>query len=62
MINKGMGKTTVKHVFSSIRSIINLAIKEHGLAGTNGFLGTFIPDGLGETTRKPIPVNVIKDI
>ena len=59
---KGMGKSTVKRVFSSIRSIINLAIKEHGLEGNNGFLGTFIPDGLRQTTRKPIPVNVIKDI
>ena len=62
LVNKGMGKSTVKRVFSSIRSIINLAIKEHGLEGTNGFLGTFIPDGLRETTRKPIPVEVIRDI
>ncbi|MDC0398690.1 site-specific integrase [Alphaproteobacteria bacterium] len=62
LINRGMSKNTVKRVFSSIRSIINLAIKEHGLEGTNGFLGTFIPDGLRETTRKPIPVEVIKDI
>ena len=57
-----MGKSTVKRVFYCIRSIINLAIKEHGLEGTNGFLGTFIPDGLKETTRKPIPVEVIRDI
>jgi len=62
LINKGMGKSTVKRVFSSIRSIINLAIKEHGLEGSNGFLGTFIPDRLKETTRKPIPIEVIKDI
>jgi len=62
LINKGTGKSTVKRVFSSIRSILNPAIKEHGLKGTNGFLITFIPDGLGETTRKPIPVEVIKDI
>ena len=62
LINKGMGKSTVKRVFSSIRSIINLAIKEHGLEGNNGFLGTFIPDGLRETTRKPIPIEVIKNI
>jgi len=54
LIDKGMGKSTVKRVFSSIRSIINLAIKEHGLEGNNGFLGTFIPDGLRETSRKPV--------
>ena len=62
LINKGMGKSTVKRVFSSIRSIINLTITEKGLEGTNGFLGTFIPDGLKETTRKPIPIEVIRDI
>ena len=61
-IAKGMGKSTVKRVFSSIRSIINLAIKEHGLEGNNGFLGTFISDGLRVTTRKPIPVDVIRNI
>ena len=43
-------------------TICTLAIKEHGLEGNNGFLGTFIPDGLRETTRKPIPVDVIRDI
>ena len=62
LIDKGMGKSTVKRVFSGIRSIINLTITEKGLEGTNGFLGTFIPEGLKETTRKPIPVELIRDI
>ena len=57
-----MGKSTVKRVFSSIRSIINLTITEKGLEGTNGFLGTFIPEGLKEKKRKPIPANIIRDI
>ena len=62
LINKGMGKSTVKRVFSSIRSIINLTITEKGLEGTNGFLSTFIPEGIKEKKRKPIPVDIIKDI
>ena len=62
LIKRGMSKNTVKRIFSSIRSIINLAIKENGLENNNGFLGTFIPDGLKETTRKPIPIEVIKNI
>ena len=62
LINKGMGKSTVKRVFSSIRSIINLTITEKGLDGTNSFLGTFIPDALKEKKRKPIPTHIIKDI
>ena len=62
LIDKGMGKSTVKRVFSSIRSIINLTITEKGLEGTNGFLGTFIPEGLKEKKRKPIPTHIIKDI
>ena len=41
---------------------INLAIEEHELEGDNGFLGTFISDGLKETTRKPIPTHIVNDI
>ena len=48
--------------FKSIRSIINLTITEKGFEGTNGFLGTFIPEGLEEKKRKPIPTHIIKDI
>ena len=42
---QGMSLYTVKRVFAAVRSIIiNLAIAEHGIEGTNAFSGTFMPD------------------
>ena len=40
LIAQGMGRNTVKRVFSSIRSIVNLAISEMGIEGGNAFAGT----------------------
>ena len=62
LIKKGMGRNTVKRVFSSIRSIINLAIREQGLEGQNGFSGTFLPEDLLSKQRKPIPIEDVKRI
>ena len=44
-----------KRVFSSVRAVINLAIREHGLSVTNVFSGTFIPDDEIKKKRLPIP-------
>ena len=57
-----MARDTIKRVFGSIRSIINLAIKEQGLVCQNAFSGTFMPDGLRVTKRQPIPVSDIHKI
>ena len=59
LIDQGMARDTVKRVFGSIRSIINLTIKEQGLGCANAFSGTFMPDGLPVTRRPPIPVSDI---
>ncbi len=37
---KGMNINTVKRVFASVRSIINLVMREHGIKGSNAFSGT----------------------
>ena len=62
LIDQGMGRSTVQRVFSSIRSIINLAISEKGLDGQNGFVGTYLPDSLTAGERKPIPIKIIQQI
>ena len=62
LIDQGMARDTIKRVFGSIRSIINLAIKEQGLGCVNAFSGTFMPDGLRVTKRQPIPVSDIHKI
>ena len=57
-----MSRNTIKRVFGSIRSIINLTIKENGLEGHNGFSGTYLPDGLQSGERKPVPLAIIRQI
>jgi site-specific recombinase XerD len=41
---RGMSYSSVKRLFSSVKSIVNLAIREQGLTVTNVFSGTFISD------------------
>ena len=62
LIYQGMARDTIKRVFGSVRSIINLAIKEQGLGCQNAFSGTFMPEGLPVTKRQPIPVSDIHKI
>ena len=59
--DKGMGLNTVKRVFASVRSVINLNILEFGLQGGNAFSGTYMPD-LNNLSpkRKPLPVEILK--
>ena len=42
--DRGMSSSSVKRVFSSVRAVINPAIKEQGLSINHLFSGTFIPD------------------
>ena len=62
LFERGMSSFSVKRVFSSVRAIMNLAIKEHGLAITNVFNGTFIPEDNKRKERLPVPVHVIRQI
>ena len=62
LFGKGMSSASVKRVFASVKSIINLAIREHGLNCTNVFAGAFIPDDAGSAKRLPIPAQFIKSI
>ena len=55
LLERGMSSSSVKRVFSSVRAVINLAIREHGLSVTNIFSGTFIPDDEVKKKRLPIP-------
>jgi integrase len=62
LIDQGMARDTVKRIFGSIRSIINLAMSERGLMCQNAFAGTFMPEGLPVTKRRPIPIADIHKI
>ena len=54
LFDLGMSSSSVKRVFSSVRAVINLAIREQGLSINNVFSGTFIPDDEAKTKRLPI--------
>ena len=59
---KGMNQNTVKRIIGSVRSIINLTMREYGIEGTNAFSGTYMPDRNDIQKRKTIPNDVIKII
>ena len=59
---QGMNINTVKRVFASVRSIINLTMREHGIEGSNAFSGTFMPDRGDASTRQPIPIDKLRVI
>jgi len=50
-----MQVNSVKRIFSSIRSIINICISENGLDCTNAFARTYMPSEDNKSKRSPIP-------
>ena len=43
LFDRGVSSSSVKLVFSSVRAVINLTIREQGLSFNNVFSGTIIP-------------------
>jgi integrase len=61
-LDQGMTISTVKRVFGSVRAIVNLVMREHGIEGSNAFSGTFMPDRGDASTRQPIPTDKLRVI
>jgi len=55
LFGKGLALGSVKRIFGSVRSIINLVMLEHGIEGTNGFAKTYMPERDDSQDRQPIP-------
>jgi integrase len=62
LLKRGLTTNSVKRNFATIRSVINLAIQEHGLECKNAFSKIFLPDLDDAKKRKPIPTAIIKEI
>ena len=62
LLKRGLTTNSVKRNFATIRSVINLAIQEHGLECRNAFSKVYLPDLDDAKKRKPIPVENIKEI
>jgi integrase len=61
-LNEVLTTNSVKRNFATIRSVINLAIQEHGLECRNAFSKVYLPDLDDAKKRKPIPIENIKEI
>ncbi len=62
LLDRGLLISSIKRIFSSIRSIINLSISEEGISCINAFSKTYMPDKENVEIRKPIPTKDIKHI
>jgi len=62
LFERGMSSSSVKRVFSSVRAIVNLAIREQGIAVSNVFSGTYIPEDALEQKRPPIPMDTLRQV
>ena len=62
LLDRSLLISSVKRIFSSIRSIINLSISEEGISCINAFSKTYMPDNDNIEIRKPIPTKDIKHI
>ncbi|MDA0846361.1 MAG: tyrosine-type recombinase/integrase [Proteobacteria bacterium] len=62
LFDRGMSSSSVKRIFSSVRAVINLAIREQDLSFNNVFSGTFIPDDEAKIQRLPIPTDTLLNV
>jgi hypothetical protein len=62
LFDRGMSSSSVKRVFSSVRAIVNLAIREQGIAVSNVFSGTYIPEDELKQKRPPIPMDTLRQV
>lgn len=62
LLDRGLLISSVKRIFSSIRSIINLSITEEGISCINAFSKTYMPEIDDKQYRESIPSQTIKHI
>ncbi len=58
LLEQDMGVNTIKRVFSTSKSIINIHITEMGLECSNAFSKTFMPSVSNSDDRQPIPQKI----
>ena len=62
LIEKGLKIASITRMFSTIKSVINLTIREEGLKCNNAFSRTYMPDLDDSNQRQPIANEDIKSI
>ena len=62
LIDRGLTINTIKRMYSTIRSVINLTIFEEGIDCSNAFSNTYMPNLDDSKERQPISIEDIKII
>jgi len=62
LFERNLSASSIRRIFSTIKAIINLAIKENGLNITNTFAKTYIPLGTSTAERPSVPLQGIRII
>ena len=62
LFERNLSASSIRRIFSTIKAIINLAIKENGLNITNAFAKTYIPLGTSTAERPSVPLQGIRII
>ena len=55
LFDKGLSLGSVKRIFGSVRSMINLVMLENGIDGRNAFAKTYMPERDDSQDRQPLP-------
>jgi len=55
LFENGLSLGSVRRIFGSVRSIINLVMREQGIEGAKAFARTYMPERNGQKERLPIP-------
>ena len=59
LLDKELTIASIRRVFRTIRSIINLTISEYGLSCNSGFSRIYMPDETRVKSRKSIPMKPV---
>ena len=62
LFDKGLDLGSVKRIFGSVRSIINLVIQERDIDGANGFAKTYMPERDDSKDRQPVPPDKLVEL
>jgi integrase len=64
LFDRGLNKSSVKRMFSTIRALVNFVVRELDLAAISAFSGIYLgeDDQQSETRRQPIPLNYIRSV
>jgi integrase len=62
LVKRGLASSSIKRIFTSVRSIVSLAISEHGLDTRNPFANVYFPERNDTKRRLPISANHIKQV